>query len=249
MLSIEQRLRRLMTLNLAALGLAAAFTVAGFAAPEREVVDEMDVRRLNIVGADGKPVMVLAGAGRLPGPVLNGKHYSPAVSEGRNLLSGMIFYSGTGDELGGLLYNSIKKPNGYWAGEHLSFDQWRQNQVIALQYIDNGKTSRAGLQIIDRPSHVGFDRELDRIERLQSATSDVERAAIREESRKAQEAGEDGVQRLFLGSQDRTAMVQLKDSKGRVRAQLKVGADDVARLEFLDAEGHVVATYPGSTAS
>jgi hypothetical protein len=46
--------------------------------------------------------------------------------------------------------------------EHLSFDQWKQNQVVALQYIDNGKTQRAGLRIYDRPKNVPLDEIFDR---------------------------------------------------------------------------------------
>jgi hypothetical protein len=48
-----------------------------------------------------------------------------------------------------------------------------------------------------------------------------------------------GVERLFVGSQDETAQVQIRDTAGRVRIRLLVDPDDNARLEFLDAEGRV----------
>ncbi len=58
---------------------------------------------------------------------------------------------------------------------------------------------------------------------------------------------EGGTPRAFLGSRDRDALLELRDTAGRVRAVLRVGADDVARLEFLDAAGAVIATYPTPT--
>ena len=35
---------------------------------------------------------------------------------------------------------------------HLSFDQWKQNQVVALQYSDDGRSRYAGLNVWDRPT-------------------------------------------------------------------------------------------------
>jgi hypothetical protein len=52
------------------------------------------------------------------------------------------------------------------------------------------------------------------------------------------------VQRVFVGSQDKAAMVQLRDTHGRVRVRLAVDAQDTARLEFLDEAGKAVAQYP-----
>jgi hypothetical protein len=52
------------------------------------------------------------------------------------------------------------------------------------------------------------------------------------------------VQRVFLGNQDRTAQLVLRDTKGRVRARLVGDATYRARLEFLDEVSGVVATYP-----
>ena len=56
--------------------------------------------------------------------------------------------------------------------------------------------------------------------------------------------GDYGVQRLFVGSRDGTAQVQLRDTRGRERIRLFVNEADEARLEFLDQMGEVVAVYP-----
>jgi hypothetical protein len=53
-----------------------------------------------------------------------------------------------------------------------------------------------------------------------------------------------GVQRIFVGSQDRNASIELRDTAGRVRARLAVDSLGVAKLEFLGVKGEVVAKYP-----
>ena len=90
------------------------------------------------------------------------------MAEPRPHVSGMIFYNEEGDEVGGLIYNGIPRDyngiprdSGYSAVGHLSFDQWKQNQVVALQYIDNGRTRRSGLRVWDRPTDVSVARQLD----------------------------------------------------------------------------------------
>ena len=176
---------------------------------------------------------------------MNGKSYPRALADGRDLLSGMIFFNEEGDEVGGLIYNGIKKQSGYSSVGHLSFDQWKQNQVVALQYLDNGNSRRAGLRVWDRSSDVSFDKQLDRSLRFMQSTGQ-ERDTVRAEIDAARARGELGTERLFVGSQDGTSHIELRDKQGRVRARLYVDAKDVARLEFLDTDGKVIAGYPSA---
>lgn len=240
----ERRYRQMVGLNLALILVVVVLLTSGFAGRSTARFDEITVDRINVVGEHGKPVMVIARRGRLPGPMANGREFSPAVSEGRENLSGMIFFSEAGDEVGGLVFNAMPRgDSGYSAVGHLSLDQWKQNQVVALQYIDNGRTRRAGLQVIDRPTTVPMEIELDRLERMIGATAAV-RDSLRAAHQAAQRDGAGGIQRVFLGAQDRNAVINLRDTKGRVRLRLQVDSTDVARMEFLDAEGRVVAAYP-----
>jgi hypothetical protein len=239
----DRRYRQMLGLNLALILVVTVLLTSSFANRAHPRFDEITVDRINVVGANGKPVMVIAGRGRLPGPMANGKAYPPAVSEGRELLSGMLFFSELGDEVGGLLYNSIERPGGYSSVGHLSLDQYKQNQVVALQYIDNGRTRRAGLQVIDRPTTIPMHLELDRLEQMLNATG-AARDSLRAAQQAATRGGAGGIQRVFLGSQDRSAVVNLRDTKGRVRLRLQVDSLDVARMEFLDSTGAVVAAYP-----
>jgi hypothetical protein len=245
MSTLERRLSLLAAFNTVALLLLIPLTLAGFTRQDQARFTEIDAERLNIVGPGGVPVLVLANRERIPGPVIDGREYPRAVADGRDLLSGMIFYNEQGDEVGGLIYNGIVRDSGYSAVGHLSLDQWKQNQVVALQYIDNGRTRRAGLRVWDRPTDVPMSTHFDRAALFLDADS-ATRDSLRRAGVEARQRGEFGVQRLFVGSQNRTAQVQLRDVDGRVRARLFVDSTDVARLEFLDAEGAVVAAYPAS---
>ena len=236
----------LVVCNVVSLSFTALLFLTAVGGKTKSRFTEIDAERINIVGTTGKPVLVLSNRRLIPGPSMNGKVYSRDVSEGRELLSGMIFFNEEGDEVGGLVFNGFRKgaaANDYGAIEHLSFDQWKQNQVIALQYNDHGTSRRAGLTIWDRPTDVPMNVELDRLERMRG-TAVEEREKLTNEAAAARARGEFGAQRLFVGSRDKTAEVQLSDTKGKARARLYVGPDDVPHLEFLDANGAVVASYP-----
>lgn len=240
----EKRIRFLMVSSAASWIAVAFLAFYAFTGRSHPRFGELDVERLNVVAEDGQPVLVLANRHRLPGPRINGKEYAPELAEPRGLVSGMIFYNDEGDEVGGLIYNGMRTDSGHAAVGHLSLDQWKQNQVVALQYNDNGRTLRSGLRVWDRPTDVTMDEMFDRAVAYRRTESAAVRDSLERVSAAARERGDFGVQRLFVGSQDRTAKVELHDTEGRVRLRLFVDAQDVARLEFLDEAGNVVQSYP-----
>lgn len=241
--TVERRLRVLALCNVAALCVLGPLALLAFTEHDRERFTEIDAERINIIGANGRPVLVLANRRWMPGPSMSGKNYPTALADGRELVSGMIFFNEQGDEVGGLIFNGIPKDSGYSAVGHLSFDQWKQNQVVALQYIDRGTSRRAGLNVWDRPTDVTMDEQLDRGLRMMESTG-AERDSLRQAAEAARARGDYGVHRLFVGSRDRTAQVLLRDTKGRVRVRLYIDSNDIARLEFLNESSQVVAAYP-----
>ena len=227
-------------LSLGAVIVLLIFTISG---KMHARVTELDAERLNIIGMNGRPVLVLSNRRLIPGPSMNGKDYPRGLADGRELVSGMIFFNEEGDEVGGLIFNGIPKESGYSSVGHLSFDQWKQNQVVALQYIDSGKSRRAGLTVWDRPTNISMDQQLDLAVRILEEKG-AKRDSLKQAVREARERGEYGVQRLFVGSRDRSAQVLLRDIKGRTRIRLYVAETDEARLEFLDETGAIVSRYP-----
>jgi|CXWL01.1.fsa_nt_gi hypothetical protein len=236
-------IRLLVGSNIVLLGTTAVLVLSGFRNASHPRFDQIDVERLNVIGKDGKPVLVLARSGLVPGPRANGKDYDAAIIDGRELMSGMLFFNDVGDEVGSILWAGIDKQPGHSQVVHLSMDQWKQNQTVALQNVDNGTSRRAGLQINDQPVDVPVARMLDRLAAMRGATG-ARLDSMQAAHRALMRAGEGGRPRAFLGSRDREAMVELRDTAGRVRARLLVGIDDLPRLEFLDATGKVTAVYP-----
>src|ERR1700754_311492 len=150
--------RALIASNVLLLGCVTFFLVSSFAKKDDDrKTKEITVERINIVNADGTPVMVIANKQRIAAPVMGGKTYPVEVSGGRELMAGMIFFNETGDEMGGLVFNSFKMANGRTAGiGHLSFDRFNDNQVISLEYSENKSGVRSGLTFYDRPGDGTF---------------------------------------------------------------------------------------------
>jgi hypothetical protein len=104
---------------------------------------EIDVERINVVGADGKLALVLAGPQRMPGPIIGGKELSRDLSQGRTGSAGMLFVDAQGNEVGGLVYGATVRPDGtYSASSSLTLDQHNQDQVVGLQYADTATAAR-----------------------------------------------------------------------------------------------------------
>jgi len=233
----------LIATNVASLGALAFLVTTGIASPRR-AFEEISAERINIVSASGKTVIAISNKERIAPPALDGRVYPVSVSDGREHMAGMIFFNQAGDEMGGLLFNSFKLPNGRIAGiGHLSFDRYSDNQVIALQYNENASSMRAGLRIYDRPADGTFKASLDLIEEAQTASPERE-AEIRRNLADLSNKGALGVERVFVGSRDQVAQVLLRDSRGRVRARLLVDETDEPRLEFLNESGDVTERFP-----
>jgi hypothetical protein len=220
----------------------AALAVLLFEAAAAKPAVELSVERLNIVDGKGRPVLVLSNAARLPGARFGHKEY-PQSFVGRGRSAGMIFLNEVGDEVGGLVYEGAPTGEGYRAFGHLSFDQWKQSQVVAIQYQDDGASRTAGLRVWDRPTDAPLETQFLLAERMLKTAPGPARETIDRERRQARDRVA-GTPRLFVGSQDKVAKVELRDALGHVRARLAVDAAGAAHLEFLDEAGKTTAVYP-----
>lgn len=197
---------------------------------------ELNVERLNIVDADGRVRLALANNKRLPEPVVNGKKL-PANRDA----SGMIFFNDEGTECGGLIYGGKAKDGKGEAGASLTFDQFNQDQTVALQYIEGGGSRNAGLQITDRPE-VPIDQVSERVD-LARKLPPAERAAA---LAKLREEGLLGNERVYMGKgRSRASLLVLSDGKGRPRLTLRVAEGGEAEIVFTDAAGKPVKTIKG----
>jgi hypothetical protein len=91
-----------------------------------------------------------------------------------------------------------------------------------------------GLRVIDRPTDITFAEVIE----LQQRARDDEAAAAELAILRAE--GRIGADRVFLGSRDRQATLELKDSFGNTRIHAYVSEAGEARIDFLNAAGEIV---------
>ena len=241
---MDTRLHRdVRLLKLYALCSTAAFAVLALAAFDRgrapAKFDEIDVERINVVEKDGKLRMVISNRERSPGPIAYGKPFGYA---GGNR-PGMIFFNDEGTENGGLTFSGRRMPDGtYRSTGHLSFDQYNEDQVVYLQYIDDNGRMRKGLTIADRA-----DVPILQVVALQDSIQKMPAGAARDSANRRLMEPRPGeplfAQRVYVGRDPaKSSIVVLSDRLGNPRLRLMVDSLGTPTLAFLDSTGKVVKT-------
>jgi hypothetical protein len=239
-----KEIRLLKAYALISSALLIVLVAAAFQSPRNQRFTVLDVERINIVEPNGRLAMVISDAQHLPGPILEGRELSPDLSAGRRGSAGMLFYNARGDEVGGLTYRGQEAGGAHSAGSILAFDQFKQDQVVSVQYSDQNNRRSAGVSVWDRSTTIPISELVDLVQASRGNAS-PRRDTAASRLQRMQAEGTLGAQRLFLGSQNKTAALRINDTLGRTRIRLFVDSLNVARLEFLDERGRVVHTVPG----
>lgn len=233
-----QRQNRLLKTGLILAGGACTVLLLGAAtgAGKHARFTELDVERINVVGPNGKPDLVIANRERLPAPVIDGK----VATSDRGKKPGMIFYNADGDENGGFIFDGKLdkegKPN---AGMHLSMDRYGGDQQLALGHYEGNGAMMSGLQVFDR----GLAKDYAALyEAYEKAPAGAEKDALRQ---KWQAAGGEQKRRLFVGKWwGKSSAVILAAADGQPRISMTVTPEGQASLDFLDDQGKVVQHFP-----
>lgn len=224
---------------LKAIAIGSLATLAIAAAVPTPITDEITVRRINVVNADGTLSSVIAGRGRLPRVIHNGQPIGDERSEG-----GFIFYNAVGDETGGFVFDGAiaddGKPRG---GLHFSMDRFGGDQQLVIAHGEGGGIMRTGLSIMDR----GKPEEYEPIYEAMVKETDPERKAALQAAWVA--AGGPQTERLFVGrTPGNSSALVLADTAGTPRLMFLVTPEGKAEIRFLDREGTVVRTLSGEPA-
>ena len=241
---MDDQLRRdVRLLKLYALCSTTAFAVLALAAfahrrpPTR--FDEIDVERINVREPDGKLRMVISNRQRSPGPIAYGKPFGYAGGS----RPGMIFFNDEGTENGGLTFTGMRRPDGtYSSSGHLSFDQYNEDQVVYLQYIDNNGQMRKGLTVADRA-----DVPILQVVALSDSIKAMPEGPAKEAATKRLMMPRPGeplfAQRLYVGRDPaKASIVLLSDRLGHPRLRMMVDSLGTPSIAFLDTAGTVVRT-------
>lgn len=194
---------------------------------------ELSIERLNVIESDGTLRLVLCNTQHSPGHFMDGERFGEP--DGKRP-AGIYFFNNEGNECGGLAHGGERNEDGsYYAGGILTFDQYRQDQVVYIHHEETNGRRSGGINIWDR-SEMPINEWAKEFQRLSDLPEGPEKEAALKPLRPAQ--------RVFVGKENNLALVSLYDGHGRIRIRLSVEPEGTARLEFLDESGETVAHFP-----
>jgi hypothetical protein len=200
---------------------------------------ELTVERLNVVEPDGTPRMIIASRARFPGMFVRGAH---VPRPDRRSSAGILFVNDEGTENGGLIQSGKLDDNGkVAAGLSLTFDRFRQDQMLQLLLDEGDDGANAGVIISDRPSHRLFG--IEEMMRLAEETRGLAPAERDAAVKRHDELGHFGRRRAYFGTRQGSAKLVLNDLQGRPRLTLSVSPNGEPSIELLDETGRPVRTF------
>jgi len=236
---LERDVRVLKGYAVASSVLLGLLTLGAFRQSTTPRFEELDAERVNIIEKNGQIRLVLANKARTPGPM----ERNVPFGYGPGTRTGLIFYNEEGTEAGGMIWTGQATVDGKASAVgSLTFDQYNQDQTVALQYVENTNGSRrAGLAINDLPTDISSaELSRKREEIMKVADTTARRSALAELRRRYPFTG-----RAYFGKNlSGAAVVDLSDARGRSRLRLVVDSSGPARLEFLDDSGRVTFKLP-----
>ena len=241
---IESELRFLKLYAVAATAVLGLLALSAFTHGQQKTrFTEIDVERINVREPDGSYRMVIANRARSIGPIFRGKPFGyPGGTR-----PGIIFFNDEGTENGGLTFSGKREADGtFRSSGHLSFDQYEQDQVVYLQYIDNNGQRRMGLTVADRADGSIYDWVAQRDSIGKMPDGPAKTAAMQQLM--APRNGQPRLaQRAFFGRDPaKNAVINLGDRSGKTRLRLVVDSSGVASIQFLDGSGRVTYSLPDS---
>ncbi|MGE7603527.1 hypothetical protein ACQKL5_13730 [Peribacillus sp. NPDC097675] len=200
-----------------------------------ETTKILELEKLNIVDENGTIRMSLFNNENIPPAFMDGIDILPGHRQ-NDPIAGLMFYNKEGDECGGLIYgNDIDENGKVTAGASLTFDQYKQDQVVQMKYSED----EYGFYLFDRPN-TPLSQVLKKEQEIKNSKLDPN-----VEENELNELWKGNVQRGYMGkSPNGEVAVKLMDSKGNDRIRMVVDSFDIPRMEFLDGEGNVIYKLP-----
>jgi hypothetical protein len=217
--------------------LNAFFFLSAFNEKEKKVsLDELSIKRINIISEDGSLRMVLSNEIRQHPGRIDGKDL-PKRERG----AGILYFNYDGDECGGLLYGNMTKDSITNSVMSFTMDQYKQDQVIQLvnsEYIEKGKAViEKGLVVNEYPVGSNLGETMQKIAEFEKIANEKERNLKIEQYMK--ENG--GKNRMFLGrtGENNTGLF-LKAPDGKTKIKLYVDSKGNPVIEVLNRSGKFV---------
>lgn len=191
----------------------------------------IDVERINIVEKNGDLKLVISNSEKQHSGIINNKPIPK-----RQRPAGMIFFNSKGDECGGLIYDAFDKE----AGLVLSVDQYKDDQIMQLQYTENPeiKKRKYGLQLWDYPKENSYNARMDALTEISKMKSKDER---KQAYSKMQKDSLLSNERLFVGKRlNNDFGLFINDDTGKPRIRIFIDKENKPKMEFLNEQGDLI---------
>lgn len=154
--------------------------------------------------------------------------------------AGLLFMNDEGTEQGGLIWGAGQTPDGSIENHsHLSFDQYEENQVFAVDAGQDGKEKFSQISMTDQGDYPIEEKRKanDRIQHLPAPEQDAAWNKFFATHRH-------DVKRLTIGRlTDGSVGLIMRDGNGKVRLHLAVDAKGEPSLQLFDASGKVAKQF------
>jgi hypothetical protein len=212
----------------------------GVTALRNRTFGTVTARRINIVEPDGTVRLTISNRADFPGAWNRGKEYP---RPDRREAAGMLFMSEEGTEQGGFIWGAGQLPDGSIQNHvHLSFDQYEENQIFAIEAGQEGKDKFSRITMVDQGNFP--------IEEKRKANEAIDKLPPGEQDAAWDKFfathGSD-VKRIALGrSSDGSVGLELRDLNGSVRILLSVRPNGEPVLQFISEDGKVIRELLGA---
>ncbi len=201
--------------------------------------EEIDVGRINVREPDGTLRMVISNKAQYPGDFQQGKE---GARPDRADKAGMLFINDEGTENGGFIQKGFVGPDGKVnAGLSLTFDRFRQDQVIQLLHAEQGGTATSTLVINDEADGLQMDvkQRSARMAEIRTMEPEARKAAIQD----LRDKGLLAANRVRLGTTPgKSSALMLSDAKGQPRMLLMVTPEGKPSIQMFDDKGQPAKT-------
>lgn len=202
---------------------------AGASSSPGPVIDELTVRRLDVVEEDGTLRIVIGNSTHGHTVPMRGR---VVRHPGRSASAGLLFVNDEGTECGGLQYAGFRGPHGKEQMGYLTVDDYEQNESLRLGMFQRGETSQRFIEFTDQPAW----SIVDMIEETEGLDAEAAQAIV---DRYFDGVDGRGRSRMRLArEEDGSVGLVLRDREGRDRLRLIVPAEGNAIVEVVDAGGN-----------
>jgi hypothetical protein len=228
------------------IGWGIAVTVLAVGAIAGEIViltrgfDQIKAKGVAIVDNDGTTRLLVANRDNFPAPRIRNHDVPGRVAK----QPALVFYNADGSEQGALRWSSSRSGKTYSQFSGVSFDQFEQNDQLVIAASDNDHVRSAGIEGNEYRDDRSLLVLIDELNRGLSVIRDRrKRELFRERYIKEHFHG---ARRFYVGYDGDVSMMELNDIQGRPRLRMKVNANGIPSLQFLDSQGRATRTFLGS---